>query len=192
MRKINYLAIVAGVIALTSLFLPWFVMDFTLKATNTTVNFTAYLYQIVGSVDSGVSQTVSVNVWFGLTAITFMAIAAVCAFAGSLITGKKGKMLIYVTGTLSILAIIVFAMGLISSDFSGNDGFEYTLTYFQNNLDLTDQQIYGGRTAPFSIGMIGFGIWLALVAGIIAFAAIIMHSADKVPVEKPLEQQPTS
>ena len=191
MRKVNYLAIVAGIIALTSLFLPWFVMNFTLKATNTIVNFTAYLYQISGSVDVGASQTASINVWFGLTAIAFIVVAAVCAFTGSLMPGKKGKMLIYVTGILSILSIIIFALGLISSDFAGNDGFEYTLTYFQNNLGLTDQQINGGRTGAFNIGMIGYGIWLALVAGIIAFAAIIMHSTDKAPVAKPLEQQPT-
>jgi hypothetical protein len=188
MRKINYLAIAAGVLALVSLSLPWFSVNNNLIPSGITVLFTAYLYQIVGTAN-GASQTISAAIWFAVTAIAFLALSAVCAFAGSFIAGKKGKLLIYITGILSILSIVVFALGLFSSDFVGSNGFEYTLSHFSNNLGLTAEQINGTHRSTFSVDMIGYGMWLALVAGIIAFAAIIMHPA--VPVTIATDPKPT-
>lgn len=43
--KINYLAIIAGVMSLVSLVLPWFVGGF--DASGVHMEVTAYLYQIV-------------------------------------------------------------------------------------------------------------------------------------------------
>ncbi len=180
MLKINYVAIVAGIIALASLFLPWFVVNLNLTTTETEVKFTAYLYQIVGA-SNGVSQTTPISIWFGWAVIAFMIIAAVCAFAGSFLAGKKGKLLIYITGILAILSIVVFAVGLFTSDFTGKEGFEYTLSYFTNNLGLSNEQLDSNRTSVWSIDTIGYGVWLALVAAIVAFAAIIIHNVGKVP-----------
>jgi hypothetical protein len=186
MRKFNYLALAAGIFALASLFLPWFVGEFNLTTTGTKVEFTAYLYQIIGTVN-GTSQTAALSIWFGLTVVAFGVIAAVSAFTGSFIGGKKGKLLIYITGILSILSIVIFFVGLVTSKFIGSNGFVYALSYFSNNLGLTNAQVNSHLDFVFSIGTIGYGAWLALIAGIIAFAAIIMHPTAKGSAAKSTE-----
>jgi hypothetical protein len=175
MRKINYLAIIAGVVALASLVLPWFVGGFDTNGVH--MEFTAYLYQITGVVNN-VSQTTFVSIWFGWAAIAFLLIAAVNSLTGSLIVGKKGQLLILSAGIFAILSMVVFGAGIVNSDFVSSDlNPRYTISYFPNTFGLTDAQIDDMYDSSWSIN---YGFWLALVVGIIAFASLITHKNKQV------------
>ncbi len=174
LRKINYLAIIAGAIALASFVLPWFAGRFSSSDVN--MEFTAYLYQIAGAANS-VSQTTFVSIWFGWVAIAFLLIAAFNSFAGSVSVGKKGQLLILSAGILAILSMVVFAAGLVNSDFVASDiNPRYTINYFQNSFGLTDEQIDAWYSSSWSIS---YGFWLALAAGIVAFASLVTHNTTK-------------
>jgi len=175
MHKINYLAVIAGAVALASLFLPWFMGGF--DTSDVHMEFTAYLFQIVGVVNN-VSQTTFVSVWFGWAAIALLLIGAVNSFAGSLIIGKRGQVLILSAGIFALLSMVVFGAGLVNSDFVSSDlNPRYTISYFPNTFGLTDAQIDDWYHSSWSIN---YGFWLALAAGIIAFASLITHKTAKV------------
>ncbi len=182
MRKINYLAIIAGIVALVSLVLPWFIGGF--DTSDVHMEFTAYLYQITGVVNT-VSQTTFVSVWFGWAAIAFLLIGAVNSFTGSLIVGKKGQLLILSAGIFAILSMVVFGAGIVNSDFASSDlNPRYTISYFPNTFGLTDAQIDGMYDSSWSLN---YGFWLALAAGIIAFAALVTHNTSKLAASKPTQ-----
>jgi len=182
MQKINYLAVIAGIAALASLALPWFVGGF--DTIDVHMEFTAYLFQIGGIVNN-VSQNTFVSVWFGWAAIAFLTIGAVNSFAGSLIVGKKGRLLILSAGIFAILSMAVFGAGLVNSDFVSSDlNPRYTISYFPNSFNLTDAQIDDWYDSSWSIN---YGFWLALSAGIIAFASLITHNTTKLATSQPTE-----
>jgi hypothetical protein len=173
--RLNYLAIIAGIIALISLAFPWFIGGF--NASDVKMQFTASLYQITGVVNN-VTQTVTIAVWFGVTATAFLIIAAICAFSGSFVAGKKGQLLILAAGILALMSMVVFGAGIANSNFAVMDlNPRYTLSYFPNNFGLTADQI-DNNWYNYSWSL-SFGFWLALAAGIIAFASLITHNMKK-------------
>ena len=54
--KINYLGLVAAILAIAGLALPWFTFTMTALYDNINADFTVYLYQIQGTIN-GVSAT---------------------------------------------------------------------------------------------------------------------------------------
>jgi hypothetical protein len=174
--KINFIAIIAGILALASLALPWFVGGFNSSDVN--MEFTAYLYQIAGVVNS-VSQTVTVAVWFGLVAVAFLLIAAVSSFVGSFVVGKKGQLLILAAGILALMSMVVFGAGILNSNFVVEElNPRYTLSYFPNNFGLTADQIDNGwYDYSWSLSI---GFWLALGSAIVAFVSLVTHNMQKV------------
>ncbi len=112
LRKINYLAIIAGIIALISLALPWFNGGF--KGDIYDMQFTASLYQIMGTVN-GVSQTTFASVWFGWAAIAFLLIGIINSLVGSITIGKKGQLLILSAGILALMSMVVFGAGMLTA-----------------------------------------------------------------------------
>ncbi len=178
--KINYIAVVSGILAIISLALPWFNGAF--KGITYDMQFTASLYQISGVVN-GISETTFVNIWFGLVAVVFLLITVVSSFVGSMIAGKKGQLLILSAGILALMSMVVFGAGMLNSDFAKEElNPAYTLSYFPDSFGLTTQQIDADwYTYSWSLN---FGFWTALAAGIIAFASLVTHNTTKMVASK--------
>ena len=115
MLKLNYIGIVAGIIAFVSLALPWWTMTMSAEVMGVkmSVDVSVYPYQAKASA-MGVSQTVAMELWFGWAALALIVIAGIAGIVGSLIVGKNGKMILIVAGILALLSIIIFAAGLQS------------------------------------------------------------------------------
>jgi hypothetical protein len=183
LRKRNYLAIIAGILALVTLALPWFNGAF--KGETNDMQFTASLYQISGTVN-GTSESTVALVRFGLVAVAFLVIAAVASFAGSIVMGKKGQMLILTGGILSLLSIVVFGAGMLNSDFADMDlNPSYTLSYFPDHFGLTTQQI-DADWYHYSWSL-NIGFYMALVTAIIGFASLVVHNQKKPVLAEPVK-----
>jgi hypothetical protein len=175
LRKINYLAIIAGILAVVSLALPWF--DGGFKGEIYDMKFTASLYQIAGTVN-GVSETVFVSIWFSLVAVAFLVISAVGSFVGSVTLGKKGQLLILTGGILALMSMVVFGAGILNSDFANMHlNPEYTVSYFPDHFGLTTQQI--NEDWYHYSWSLNVGFWVALAAGIVAFVSLVVHGTKK-------------
>lgn len=173
--KVDYLGVVTAIIALISLILPWWTMTIsaTIGGVTASGDWSIYLYQTRVS-GTEVSKAVFLNMWFGTAALILLVIGSIAGIVGSLIIGKKGKILLAVTGILSLLSIIIFAVGLQNE--------------LSTNPLLPSDQLVG----LFSSGSFTFmekslqyftylslGFWLALVAVIMSFISSIKHSTIK-------------
>ena len=183
MRKINYLAIIAGILAVVSLALPWF--DGGFKGDIYDMQFSASLYQISGTVN-GMSETTFTLLWFSLVAVAFLVISAVSSFVGSVTVGKKGQLLILMGGILALMSMVVFGAGILNSNFVVMHlNPLYTLSYFQDQFGLTSQQISMDHYVySWSLNV---GFWAAFVAGILAFASLVAHKINRAASTKPVK-----
>jgi hypothetical protein len=111
--KMNYVGIVAGIIAFISLALPWWTVTASVGAMeiSMSVDVSVYLYQVKASA-MGASETVTMDLWFGWTALVLIVIAGITGICGGVIAGKTGKLVLITAGMVALLSIIVFVAGL--------------------------------------------------------------------------------
>ncbi|NIV93853.1 hypothetical protein GWN42_13925 [candidate division KSB1 bacterium] len=169
--KINYIGIVAGIIAFISLALPWWTMTMSAEAMGMSVStdLSVYPYQAKASA-MGISATVTMELWFGWMALVLIVIAGIAGIVGSLIVGKRGKMTLTVAGILALLSILVFVAGLQGElskapPVSG---------YPEVGLFSSGSWSFMGASMSYS-SYLTFGFWLALIAAIIAFISLSKH-----------------
>ena len=169
--KINYVGIVAGIIAFISLALPWWTMTMSAEVMGIRVSsdVSVYLYQVTASA-MGASVTVTMELWYGWAALALIVIAGIAAIVGSLIIGRTGKMILIVGGILALLSIIIFAAGL-----QGELSKAPPVSGFPA-VDLFSSGSWGfmGVSMDYS-SYLSFGFWTALVATIIAFISLGKH-----------------
>jgi len=173
--KLNYIGIVAAILAFVSLALPWWRF--------------AYSYTMMGI---SYSYTISLNTWgwsglptgakmtggwegFSYGALVLVAIGGILGLVGSVQVEKRGKMLLLGAGGLMILSIIVFAVGLMN--------------YLPNVANLDSSYIWYSGSHPGIPGstlntMLYVGFWLALVAAILAFISWVKHPIPTAPPPK--------
>jgi hypothetical protein len=166
--KVNYFGIAAAVLALVSLALSWFSVTMTAYGASINMQFTAFLYQIHGTVN-GVSASAFPNVWFVWGALVLMMAVAAGCFAGSFLAGRKELLLLLTTGILALLALLVFGAGLLSSNYA-NSNFEpaSVMGLFSSNafgLTANNAMQYGYDFVWY----FSYGFWLAIGAAIMAF-----------------------
>ncbi len=158
--KTNYIGILGAIIAFISLVLPWW----TITLSSTTVGITAsvdanlYLYQLANSI-TGFSLA---NSWYAWSALALVIVGALLALAGSLT--EKSRALLAGGGVLEIVAIIIFAVGLMM-DLSNVSG--YTGLGLFSGGSVTYETIFAASFSTY----LSYGFWLALVAAIVMFAA---------------------
>jgi len=184
--KLNYVGIVGAIVAFVSLALPWWVMNFSGSFLGTSVSgqATVNLYQASASA-MGTSVPISLNLWYGWTALAFVVIGALLSLAGSIITRRR-KAFLAAGGVLVLLSIIVFAVGLQNQISSGS-----LSTGFPNvSLFSSGSFSYSSVTVNYST-YLTFGFWLALVAAIIMFVAIVIKSPYEMPPPEPSPAPPT-
>jgi len=170
--KINYIGIIACIIAFITLALPWWTMKASVEAMETTisVDLSVYLHQAKVSA-MGISATTTMDLWFGWAALALIVVAGAAGIVGSLIVGKTGKIILIVTGILALLSIIIFAAGLQGelSKAPPATGFPEIGLFSSGSFNLM-----GGISMGYS-SYLTFGFWLALVAAIIAFISSLKH-----------------
>jgi len=166
--KLNYIGIIAAILAFISLALPWWTMSMSASIMGISYTFAASVYPYQATVSAmGVSTSVPMNLWFGWAALALVVIGGVLAIVGSILL-SKGKMLLLVGGILALLSIIVFAVGL-QTELSKTAGLPIGIGLFGSGSIS-----YMGTTMDYST-YLSFGFWLALVAAILAFIAWMRH-----------------
>ena len=170
--KINYIGIIAAILAFSSLFLPWFTIKLWTENMSSIIDFSANLYQLTGTVE-GVTKSMFLIVWFNggafvLMLTTFLACIVSSTFA------KRRRLLFFISCALSLVAMLVFGYGLANSNFAVeeiNPG--YTINLFpEGSFGLSaEQAMQNSYSYSWDIGI---GFWLALVTAIFALIAALM------------------
>ncbi len=158
--KTNYIGILGAIIAFISLVLPWWAITLssTTAGITTSLDANLYLYQLANSI-SGFSLA---NTWYAWGALALVIVGALLALAGSLMA--RGRALPAVGGVLEIVAMIIFAVGLMM-DLSNVSG--YTGLGLFSSGSITYGTIFAAGYSTY----LSYGFWLALVAAIVMFAA---------------------
>lgn len=197
--KVNYFGIVAAVLAFTSLALAWLNVTGTFTGTVNGVHqsigmsFTAYLYQIQGTVN-GVSSTASLtSLWFALATLALVVTVGVICLVGSFLAGRRGLLLLIVAGVLGLLSVIVFGVGLLNSNFAAsNMEPKSVISLFPANAfaPLTPVVIQNALQYSWDFKFFwsfSFGFWVALAASVIAFISAATPSLlAKKPAASPV------
>ncbi len=164
---------VAGIVAVASLLLPWFSMELWTKNLDTTMNFTAYLYQITGNVE-GVTRSVFLVLWFTAGALVLMAGTAVTCMIAVLSHGRRGRMLLLSSFAFALLSTFIFALGLVTSNFAVenlNPG--YTISQFpEGSFGISAEQSMQ-KSYDYSWAA-GYGFWLALVVAVLSLVSAMI------------------
>jgi hypothetical protein len=115
------------------------------------------------------------SIWYGYTPLALMVIAGVAGIVGSLMVGKNGKILLAVTGALTLLSVIIFAAGLQSELSKLTEATGGTLPSLPEvGLFSSGSYSFMGVSMDYS-SYLTFGFWLALIAAIIAFISVSKH-----------------
>jgi hypothetical protein len=153
-RKLNYLGILGGILAFASLVMPWWTATATAPViglgNSTSIDFPLYIYRDSASVLAFPFPRIAIlDLWFCWATLALMAIAALWAIVGSVVSGR-GKWMLVIGGVVALISIIVFAAGL-----------QDELARIGSGLDLfkMDSGSWGTITTYLS-----FGFWAALVA----------------------------
>ena len=172
----NYLGIIGGILALISLVLPWWVEGISFPALGIAYSgeLSVNLYQATATA-MGISMPVSLNLWFGWTALVFVVIGGLLGLAGSVIASGRRKVVLALGGILVLLSIIVFAAGLQNQISSGSSATGYPTGV---GLFSSGSYSYLGTSINYST-YLSFGFWIALVATILMFVG----AAVRKPVE---------
>jgi len=152
--KLNYIGIVAAIIALASLALPWWTASATTGFDAETVSLSLYPWGVSYSAAGYVGAAGFVAEWWMYTALAFVVIGAVLGLVGSVMVEGRGKKLLLFDGILMILSIIIWIVGFLTTP-GGSTYLFYSAPGYSTSLYL------------------GWG--LALVAAIIAFVARLMQ-----------------
>ena len=160
-------------LAVASLATSWF--SVTMNSDDNTVKaaFTAYLYQVQGTVN-GTSASTFPNLWFAYAALAVMVIVAAGCFAGGFIAGRRGSVLLLTAGILSLVAMVVFGVGLLTGnygDIAKEPGLAMRL-FPSNAFTITadDAMLSWGYSMSW---IFSYGFWLALGAAIMACVGAI-------------------
>ena len=193
--KINYISIVAGIIAFVSLALPWWTMaisgtvpvefmevevsgDISVKLYDARMSIEAEVLGVSVSVDE--SMVDGFSIWYGYVALALIVIAGVAGIVGSLIVGKNGKMILVVAGILALLSIIIFAAGLQGELSDEIEPGYPELSLFSSGSFSESIPEMGLVELDYST-YLTFGFWLALIAAILAFISLLKHPVAPPP-----------
>jgi len=186
--KINYIGIVTAIIAFISLALPWWTMTMSAEAMGIKVSADVSIYPSQATASAmGVSQSVAMELWFGWATLALIIIAGVAAIVGSLIIGKTGKMILMVVGILTLLSIMIFALGLQGELSKGVP----VIGFPEVGLFSSGSWSFMGVSMDYS-SYLSFGFWLALVAAIIAFISLLKHPVAPPPAAPAAPPTPES
>jgi hypothetical protein len=157
--KVNYIGIVAGILAFIGIALPWW--SISVSAMGISTGYDVYLYQ-VATIPGATWDT-----WFIWAALALVIVGGLITIVASVMA--KGKMILIGGGVLILLSLIIFAVGLMNA---------------LSGIPISGIGVFS--SGSFSVGTetiswstyLSYGFWLALVAMILAFVAYIRHPKE--------------
>ena len=173
--KPNYIGIIGAILAFISLILPWWTITYSISIIS--YSDSLYLYQPSGSV---VSLALA-NSWYFWAALILVIIGALLALAES--TMGKGRMMLVVGGVLTLLSIIIFAVGLMM-DLSSIVGFGVGL--FSSGT-IGSGEFFSASYSTY----LSLGFWLALVAAILMFVGSVWKPKETMATPPAAPPAPT-
>jgi len=156
--KLNYIGIIAAILAFISLALPWWTMSYSVSDVSYEMSLYPWGMTVTGTV-SGVGTTVA-GIWSTYGALALIILGGILGLVGSVMLTKRGKALLLVAGILAIFAPIIFILGFLTVPY----GIQYL---FYSALGISASL------------WIGFG--LAFVAAILLFIAWAKHPMPTEP-----------
>jgi len=195
--KINYLGIVAAILAFVSLALPWWTMPMSGTATvlyygemPVRGDISVYTYDATGTMRAmGVEYSESIvddfSLWYGYVALVLIVIAGIAAIGGSLTIGKQGKYTLIVAAIFALLSITIFAVGLqneLSKEVE--PGYPGLLLISRGGSFSRDIPGVGSVELHYST-YLTFGFWVAVAAALIALVASDKHPMAPPPAPTP-------
>ena len=162
--RLNYLGFIGGILALISLALPWWSLNYSGSPMGSIVSVEGNLYLYQTTVTTiGVSLSASTNhPWYCSIALAFVVLGGLLGLAGSVIANGR-RTVLSLGGILALFSIIIFAVGL-QNQISNGSGFPAGVGLFSSGS-------YGHLGMDYS-SYLSFGFWLALVAAITMFATL--------------------
>ena len=169
--KVNVIGIIGGILAFITLLLPWWIFTFSAEMMEFSVSaeVSVYLYQ-ASATAMGVSQTAPIDIWFGTVALILIIIAGVLAIVGSVT--RFGKQLLSGGGVLALISIIIFAVGLQNELSKTAPVPDAPSEFPQIGLFSSGSFEVMGISYSYS-SYLTYGFWLALIAAILMFIAIV-------------------
>lgn len=173
--RANVIGIVGGIIAFISLALPWWT---TTRSTTfgmlSSLSFSIYPYQVTASA-GGQSLAVTVDIWYGGTALTLLVLGGFLGIIGSLV--RTTRMVLVAGGLLALLSILIFAAGLQNE--------LWNLTFMQDwpAMDLFSNINMGGFNYT---AFLSYGYWLGLASAVIMLIASLRKPKPSAPPIHPL------
>lgn len=156
--KLNYIGIIAAILAFVSLALPWWAMSYSVE--DVSYSMSLYPWGVTYTGDMVGAGTTIVGVWSTYGALALIILGGILGLVGSAMATNMGKMLLLAAGILTILAPIIFVLGFLTIPMGASFLFYSAL----------------GISASLSIG---FG--LAFIAAILAFIAWVKHPTATAP-----------
>jgi len=183
--RIHTFGLIAGVLALISLILPWwyFQTSTSILGVSFSTTVTADLYKVMISTklwgEGGqipyVAESTSMNMWFAHIALDLIVMGGILAIVGGLISGRIGKGTLIFAGILILLSIIVYAYGLQNELPKLTDelvSYPYNLKGFPE-IQLFSSGTYSHPDFPVPSwsysSYLYIGFWLDLIGAILAF-----------------------
>lgn len=153
----------------------------TVPGFNYSATVSIYPYQATISSVGLLSPYISVNLWYGWTALVLLIIGAIVGIAGSLST--KEKLVIFIGGFIILLAIVIFTIGLQSQ-------LTQPLATDFPHAGIFSSGSYGTRAEFNYISYLSYGFWIALASAIILFVAAI-RKTTQAPPSMPMQTIPS-
>lgn len=180
--KLNYIGIIGAILAFVSIALAWWTMAITATGEITVSgDLSIWTYQaklsMMGMTIDLVNPPIGItplNLWFGYAALALVIIGGVLGIVGS-VTALGKKMLIG-GGLLVLLSLIIFAVGLNNTLSAG----PLYPSFPQVGL-FTSGTLSGANYSTY----LTYGFWIALVAMILMFVAIIIKPKEQVTQPPP-------
>lgn len=189
--KPNYLGIIGSILAIITIVFPWWTIGISYSGFETSYSgqLSVYLHQATATAP-GISMTVSMNLWFGWTALAFVIIGGLLGLIGSVIASGRRPVLA-LAGILVLLSIIIFAAALQSQISNGSLANSYPISYpASKGLFSSGSYGYAGTSINYS-AYLTFGFWLAVVAAIIMFVGLTRKTSETITTPKPSPPPPT-
>ncbi|MDH5443857.1 MAG: hypothetical protein OEY99_08080 [Aigarchaeota archaeon] len=154
--KRNLLGVASAIMSFNSLALPWWVW---LKGTDYFLLF-PWGDEVVAAAPPG-WRWKFLNTSAIQAALAFILISGILVLVGSLVVGKRGRILLVVAGIFAVLSIGIFAVGLESSP----------IIWYPGVPRIFYSSMHAFYPSDRWLAYLSFGFWTALVAAILAFIA---------------------
>jgi len=167
--KVNVIGVASALIAFISLVLPWWTISVSFSGLlRMSFSWDVYTWGIRSSAGIGEAPIVlDFAGWYRYVALAMVVAGAIFGLAGSVTVGEKGRTVLAMSGILTILAAIIFVLGLATDP---------ALTEATPPIGIFESKDVGIPGFSYSLSAyLHIGFFLAVIAAILAFISLLKH-----------------